>query len=244
MKSVTRLTIVQMKLFLREPAAFFFTLVFPALLLVLYGAIWGNEPAFGTPFGYIDFQLPALAGIVIGTVAFMSIPVATATAREQKILRRYKATPLHPLAYIAAEVAVYFLLSLGSMILLVIVGRLLFGLRFDGNILLVLVGFALSALAFIATGYLVASLAPTSRVAQVVGNVVYFPMLFLSGATLPQDIMPEGIRRLSEWLPMTHLVRLMQDLWLGEGWSWSAAAILAGMLVIGTVVAARTFRWE
>jgi ABC-2 type transport system permease protein len=81
-------------------------------------------------------------------------------------------------------------------------------------------------------------------VAQVVGNVVYFPMLFLSGATLPQEIMPEGIRQIAQWLPMTHLVDLMQDLWLGDGWSWSAALILAAMLGVGTVVAAVTFRWE
>jgi ABC-2 type transport system permease protein len=250
MNSFIKLSIVQLKIFLREPAAFFFTLVFPVLLLVLFGVIWGNEPAPpGTPFylggfGYVDYAVPALAALVIGTTALMSIPVATATAREQKILRRFKATPLHPLVYIASDVVIYFAVSLIGMILLIIVGLVAFDLRFGGNWLAVLGAFTLSALAFIASGYLIAGLAPTARIAQVVGQLVYFPMMFLSGAAVPLQLMPDAVRNAAELLPMTMMVRLLQDLWFGNGWYVTGILFMVVLLVVGTILSARTFRWE
>jgi ABC-2 type transport system permease protein len=250
MNSFIKLSIVQFKTFMREPAAFFFTLVFPVLLLTMFGLIWGNEPAPpGTTFylggfGYVDYEVPALAGLIIGTTALMSIPVATATAREQKILRRFKATPLHPLVYLASDVVVYFAISLMGMILLIIVGLVVFGLRFNGSWFAILGAFTLSSLAFIAAGYLVAGLAPTARIAQVVGQLVYFPMMFLSGAAIPLQLMPEGVQNIAELLPMTMMVRLLQDLWFGVGWHIPGIVFMVVLLVVGTILSARTFRWE
>lgn len=244
MRSLVKLTIIQTRLFLREPTALFFTLLFPALLLVLFGAVWGNEPTFGTPYGYIDFQVPALSGIVIGTVALMSIPVTTANNREKQILRRYKVSPLPAWHYIASDIVVNFTVALASMGLLVLIGRQLFDLRFSGHWGSVVAGFTLSALAFMAFGYLVAGVAPSPRVAQVTGNLLYFPMMFLSGAALPLQILPEGVRAVSDWLPMTHMVTLLQDLWFGAGWTMTPVWVLVGLLVVGGVLSSRFFRWE
>ena len=243
-RSLIQMTIVQFKLFLREPVAFFFTLIFPAFMLLLFGVIWGNEPFPGETFGYIDFQVPALAGLIVGTVGMISIPIATATAREQQILRRYRATPMRPATYILAEIAVNLGVALISMIILVILGRLIFDLRLAENWGLVLGGFLLSTLAFFAGGYIIASLAPTARVAQVAGNLIYFPMLFLSGASIPLTIMPAGVQEAAQWLPMTHVVTLMQDVWLGGSWNWTSATVLGVILLAGGLLAARLFRWE
>lgn len=244
MHAFTKLTQSQFKLYMREPVALFFTVIFPALLLVLFGAIWGNDAGYAGPHGYIDLQVPALSGIVIGTVALASIPITTATNRELKILRRFKATPMRSSTYIAADITVNFLVALLSMIVLVAIGRLLFGLRFGGNWAAVLGGFLLSALSFMSFGYIIASLAPTGRIAQVAGQLLYFPMMFLSGAALPLQIMPDGIRQVAQWLPMTHMVKLLQDLWFGNGWDGTAVAVLGGLLVVGGIVSARIFRWE
>ncbi len=245
MSAFLKLSTVQFKLFLREPLAFFFTLVFPMLLMLFFGVVWGNDPSsFFGGYGYIDQAVPALAALIVGTVGFMSVPVSTASAREQKILRRYQATPLRPSTYLASEVVVYFLLSLGGMILLIIVGKLLFDLRFDGSWLAVLGGFTLSALAFVAAGYVIAGLAPTSRVAQVVGQLAFFPMIFLSGASIPLQVMPEGVRNAAQWLPMTQMVKMLQGLWFGQGWNLTALAVTVGLMVVGTLLAIPAFRWE
>jgi ABC-2 type transport system permease protein len=246
-RSFLKLSIIQFKLFLREPLAFFFTIIFPVALLLLFGAIWGNEPGSagpGNPHGYIDSEVPALTGLIIATIALMSLPIATAAAREHKLLRRYRATPLSPAIYLAADVTVYFFIALAGLALLVLTGKLVFDMHVAGNKLSIVAGFLLSTLSFIAGGYLIASLAPSERSAQIIGQFIYFPMMFLSGATMPLAILPKNIRQVSEWLPLTHVVRLLQNLWYGEGWDMTAVIVLLALLVIGTILSTRFFRWE
>ncbi len=176
----------------------------------------------------------------------MGIPIDTATSRETGILRRYRATPLHPTVYLVASVVVYLAIALLGMAVLVIVGKVVFGLRVAGSWPSILAAFLLSAGAFFSLGYLIASLVPTARVAQAVGMVVFFPMMFLSGAGLPLQMLPEVLQKVSEFLPLTYVVRLIQGLWFGEAWSalWLPTLVLAGILLAGTALATRFFRWE
>ena len=82
--------------------------------------------------------------------------------------------------------------------------------------------------------------------AQALGQAIFFPMMFLSGAAIPVQVMPHGMRSISEFMPLTHVIRLLQGLWFGEPWSayWIQIAVLVGMLVVGLAISARTFRWE
>jgi ABC-2 type transport system permease protein len=249
MQGFRKLFLMQFKLYLREPIAFFFSLAYPALLLLFFGTIYGNDPApefWGRNFGTVDASVPAYVGIIIGTVALMGIPIDTASNRESGVLRRYRATPLHPLVYLLANVIVYLMITLLGMGILVVVGRLVFGLRMAGSWFSVFVALILSALAFFSAGYLIASMAPTARIAQVVGMVIFFPMMFLSGAGMPLQLLPETLQRVSKFLPLTYVVRLVQGLWFGDPWRtlWLPVLVLVGMIVIGTTASARFFRWE
>ncbi|MFQ5615848.1 MAG: ABC transporter permease [Anaerolineales bacterium] len=250
MRSSYKLLLVETKLFLREPEAFFFTLAFPLIVLFVFGGIFGNEPSdiYGG-YGQVDASVPAYVAMVIATVALMGIPVRLATLREQGILRRLRATPLRPAAILTTQLVVNFGMILLGSIFLVIAGKVFYDLRFGGGVekaVSVLAAFTLSAASFMAVGFLIASLAPTARVAQAIGMVLFFPMLFLSGATIPLEEMPESVVRLSEMLPLTHVVGLLQGLWRDEAWSdhGLTLAMLTGMLVIGGIMSARTFQWE
>jgi len=249
MRGTWNLFVMQFKLYLREPVAFFFTLAYPTMLLLLFGFIYGNQPDFefwGRNFGTVDASVPAYAGIIIGTVAMMGIPIDTATSRETGILRRYRATPLHPAVYLAASVVVYLAIALLGMAILVVVGKLVFGLRMAGSWPSILAAFTLSAGAFFSIGYLIAGLVPTARVAQAVGMVIFFPMMFLSGAGMPLQLLPEALQKVSDFLPLTYVVRLIQGLWFGEAWRalWLPTLVLCGILLAGTLLATRFFRWE
>ena len=127
---------------------------------------------------------------------------------------------------------------------MVVVGAFAFDVKFSGDWSEVCAGFTLSALSFMAFGYLVASLAPTARAASVGGQLLYMPMIFVSGATMPLSIMPDGIQAVSQWLPVTHIVILMQDAWFGRGWPMLSVWVLLGILVVGGALSARLFRWE
>ncbi len=76
--------------------------------------------------------------------------------------------------------------------------------------------------------------------------VLFYPVLFLSGTTIPRQAFPPTLRSFSEFLPLTHVVELVRGLWFGQAWSehLTAVAVLVGMLVMGTAISARTFRWE
>jgi ABC-2 type transport system permease protein len=119
-------------------------------------------------------------------------------------------------------------------------------LRFQGNAFSVWAGFTLSSLAFFALGYLIAGVAPTARIAQAVGMVAAFPMMFLSGSAIPLEVLPATIRKVAMFIPLTHVVTLMRGLWAGEGWGrhLTEAAVLGGVLGAGMLLSARFFRWE
>lgn len=247
MRSLWKLTLTEAKLFLREPMAAFFTLAFPLMMLFLFGSIYGNEP---TPYfdgrGSVDVSVPAYMAMIIATTGLLSIAIQMAAYREKGVLRRYRAAPLRPQVILGAEVLVNFAMTLLGAILLVVAAKVVYNLRFEGNAPAVLASFALACLSFFSVGFVIAGLAPTARLAQIAGMVVFYPMLFLSGATIPLQELPETVRSVSRVLPLTHVVTLLQGLWFGESWGdhLTEVAVLLVMLAAGVVVSAVTFRWE
>lgn len=247
MKSLLKMTWMEAKLFLREPMGAFFTLIFPLMMLFLFGSIYGNEPTplFGGR-GTIDISVPAYTAMIIATSGLMSVTITMAAYREKGILRRLRATPVSPLVVLTAQLLVVFAMTSLGMGLLVAAGKLVYHMRFEGNALSVLAGFTLSSLSFFALGFILAGLMPTARTAQVVGMVLLYPMLFLSGAGFPRELLPEAIKKVSTFLPLTYVVDLLRGLWIGETWGQhlTSVLVLSGILLGGVLLAARVFRWE
>lgn len=244
MQALLRLTYTEFKLFVREPAAVFFTLAFPVLVVLLFGSIFGGYPVHGTQMQTIDLYTPAYTGLVIGTVGLIGLPSTLAVYRERGILRRLRATPLRPTRILTAHVLVNLAMTLAGIALLVATAALFLDLRMPHAPGLVFIALTLSSLSFLAVGFLLASLLPSVRVAQAVGQALFFPMFFLSGAALPVKQMPAWLQSVSDYVPLTYAVRLVQDLWIGEGWNWAAAAVLVVVLVLATLLTTRVFRWE
>jgi ABC-2 type transport system permease protein len=247
MRGFWKLTFVEMKLFLREPVAAFFTLAFPLMLLFLFGSIYGNEPTpFFGGYGSVDVSVPGYTAMIIATSGLLSLAINMASYREHGILRRLKATPLRPQAILGAQVIVIFLMTALGMALLIIAGKMVYGLRFEGNPLSVLAAFVLSCMSFFALGFVLAGLLSTARTAQIVAMAIFYPMIFLSGAGLPREILPQNIREFAQVLPLTHVVTLLQGLWRGQslGDHVLELGILSALLIIGILISAKTFRWE
>jgi len=241
------MTWMETKLFLREPVGAFFTLVFPLMFLFLFGSIYGNVPQkeFNGQ-GTVDISVPAYTAMIVATTGLVGLTITMAAYRENGILRRLRTTPINPLVVLMAQVIVLFMMTFLGMILLILAGKLVYHLRFEGNVLSVLAGFTLSSLSFFAIGFVLAGLMPTARTAQVVGMVILYPMLFLSGAGFPRELLPETIIKISRFLPLTYVVTLLRGLWIGETWSQhiTDVLVLAGVLVVGVVVSIKTFRWD
>ena len=138
------------------------------------------------------------------------------------------------------------LLCILGTILLVIVGKIVFNLNFFGNLVSFLIAFLISVICIFSIGFLIAAVAPNNRAANAIAYLVYFPMLFLSGATVPLQIMPPIIVTISKFLPLTYCVELLQGTWLGNPLSdfLKAIGILLAVSIICIGVSIRAFRWE
>ena len=247
MRAFWKYTWTEIKLYLREPMGAFFTLLFPLMMLFLFGSIYGNEPSpLFNGYGTIDISIPAYTAMIISTTGLMGLNITMATYREKGILRRLRITPLRPHVILAGQVVVIFLMTIAGMLLLILAGSLVYNLRFEGRALDVILAFFLGSLSFFSLGFVLASVMPTARTAQVVGMVIFYPMLFLSGAGIPLEILPAGVRNFSKFLPLTHVVTLLRGLWIGEIWSQHLTEVwvLLGVLAAGVLISSLTFRWE
>lgn len=242
-----KLASVETKLYLRETVAAFFTLGFPLMMLFMFGSIYGNQPVamFGG-HGTVDVSVPSYIAMITGTTGLMSLVPLIAGYREQGILRRFSATPIRPLVFLAAEVTVLFLMTAAGMALLVVAAKVAYGLRFSGNALSVAAAFVLVCLSLYSLGFLLAGLLRTYRTASAVTMVVFYPMLFLSGAGMPREILPAWMQRVGLVFPMTHAVTLLRGLWFGDPWAkfGREVAILAAFAVACTVASTRLFRLD
>ncbi len=247
MRGLAKLTWVEMKLYLREPMAAFFTLAFPLLMLFLFGSIYGNKPTpFFGGYGAVDVSVPAYTAMLIGSAGLFSLAIFLASYREQGILRRLQCTPLAPLTVLLSQLLVVLAMMTAGMMLLVLAGKVFYHLRFNGSVLSVAAAYLLSSLSICAIGLVLAALLPTARTAQVVAMALYYPMIFLSGATIPREVLPAGVRAFSQVLPLTHVVNLLRGLWIGEPWGKHLieTAVLLLVLVSGCLIAGRAFRWD
>ncbi len=248
LKSLLKMTWVEAKLFLREPVGAFFTLIFPLMMLFIFGTIYGSQPVPGTSStqGAISSLIPAFTAMIIGMAGLMPVTITMATYRENGILRRLQTTPVSPLVVMTAQVIVVFMMTSLGVLLLLTAGKLVYHIQFQGNAFSVLGGFVLASLSFFGIGFVLAGSMPTARTAQIVAMVLLYPMLIFSGAAWPRELMPAAVAKFSAFLPLTYVVTLLKGLWVGEAWSQhiTDVIVLAGVLVVGVMISIKTFRWE
>jgi ABC-2 type transport system permease protein len=243
MHALWTMTWTEAKLFMREPAAVFFTLAFPLLLLLVFGAIFGNAPIGDTGFGNVDRSVPGYIAIMIGALSLIGVPITLATYREKGVLRRFRVTPMPTWLVLAAHGLVALVMVLIGTGLVIGAAVALFDLRLPAAPVGVLAATVLGSVSFLAVGFLLGGTLPTARTAQAVGMALFFPMLFLSGAALPRLLFPDLLRQISLFFPLTHVVTLIQNVWMGAGWNTVSLAVLTGLLVTSTAGAIALFRW-
>jgi ABC-2 type transport system permease protein len=246
-RAIWEMTRTEFKITARNFISMFFSLLFPSLMLFMFGGIYGNTPQeIFNGYGTLDVTLPAYSVIIIAVTGIMNLPLSISTYRERKVLKRYMATPMSPSYVIFSQIVVNFVLSIAGMLILAGVGAAVYDLHFMGEFWPVAFAYILSILASFAIGFIIASTAPNMKAATAIANTVYFPMLFLTGATFPLELMPDTMRNISKAFPLTYAVELLKGVWLGGSLSDYAVQIivLASVFVVGIIVSILLFRWE
>jgi ABC-2 type transport system permease protein len=246
LKGFWKLTWVETKVFVREPMGFVGSIVMPVVIFVAFGRAFGAGRSAMTSTLALPFNVAILAALVIAVGAVQSLIAIISIYREGGILKRLRATPLSPVTILGAQVVVKLALTVVSLALLVLAGRRLFPGVMQVNVLSFAAALLLGTLSILSLGFVLASLVPTARFAQLIGAVVMYPMLALSGLFFPVERLPRALQVVALGLPTTHAVRLMQGVWDGSGWGahWGSVVALVLLFAAYTGLSTRVFRWE
>lgn len=241
MRNTWRLTLVRIRLALRNRAFFFFSLVMPLAFLFFFVAIFAKGREQWT--AYILGAVLTLS--VMGS--FWGLSVQLVTFREQGILRRFRLAPLGAGPMLASSILSNYLMTLPTVAIEVMLCRWLFHMQSWGNLWAMLVLVTFGSAAFAAFGLIVASVTNTMQETQMINNLIWSCFLFLSGASVPLAAFPPWIQRVSFFLPATYLATGLESATTNLATFGEVAEDIVA-LAIGILVAfeisRHLFRWE
>jgi ABC-2 type transport system permease protein len=233
----------QQLLFWRNREAAFFSFLFPILLLVLIGSVYGDEPI--EDVNAPTFLLIGLLGYGVAANAFAGLAITLVVRREAGLLKRVRGTPLGPGTYLTAVIG-----STVVVIVLQVIAQLLLGVYvldadWPDRPLLFAFAILLGAAAFAALGIAITTVVRTAEGSSAVVNAIYLPMAFISGVFFSTEEMPAFLQAISEVLPLTYFLDLIHASFVpGESFDPSALAAVTVWGLVGLAVALRGFRWE
>jgi len=241
-KGFRTLVRTQARLLWREPAVVLSGVVLPVALIVVFGSI----PAFAKPAANLggkttlDVYVPTFAMLSSVLTALTALPVTFADLRERGVLRRLAVSPVPAAGLLAAQVTVIASAAATTALLVVLIGTVGFGASLPAHLGLMLASYVLGTTALISLGLVIAARARSAGIATGLGVPTMIVNFFFAGVYVPLQQLPQVLRTISGFVPYGAIV----DTWSGTGAAWQHLLVLAGYTVVGSVAAARFFKWE
>jgi ABC-2 type transport system permease protein len=221
----------------------FFSVIMPFAFFFLYAGVFAK----GNPRGVRYLLGPIIALTVMGS--FWGLSAALVMFREQGILRRFHVTPVTASDMLASSIVANFILTLPTIIVELLFARFIFHVKDFGDVSTAFVLIALGTMSFASLGLVVASVTNTMQETQVINQLIWLPLIFLSGATIPLADLPQVVQRVGLFLPATYLVTELQDAiyWSAALWNRDVLIALASLALWACLtffLSAQLFRWE
>jgi len=249
--------LLEVKQQLRNKQALFFTLLFPVMLLVLFGAIFGGGKVDGTD---VPLRQVFIAGIIASGVmsaSFSSLAIGIAIERDEGLLKRLAATPMPKAAYFIGKLAMTMLLSMAEVAVMLTVGVLLYGLDMPSTAtrwLTLLWVLVLGNLSCSLLGMAYSRLARNGRSAAAVVQPPYIALQFISGVFFVFSNLSGPLQVVASIFPLKWMAQGMRSVFLPDGFarvepagSWEhprVALVLLAWTVGAFVVCTLTWRWQ
>jgi len=226
--------------FWRNPAAAFFTFVFPLMFMVIFNVLIGR----GNPEAS-RFFTPAIIVFAVITATYTNLAMSVTMARDEGILKRMRGTPLPAWAYLAGRIGHAIAIGVLLVIIVAAFGALFYGVEVPWRQLpQLLLTLVLGAATFCILGLALTSFVPNADAAPAVVNATVLPLLFISNVFIRLDAAPAWIEAVSRFFPVRHFADAMLDVYAGSGLAWSDLGVMAAWALAGAVVALRFFSWE
>lgn len=207
---------VEQKLFFRSPDVIVFNLAMPCVAFLLISLIAGNKAAGNMGLTFLQSSYVALSTVGICCSAFMSIPISLVEYRSSRVLKRMYYSPCSPARLLACDTISSGVMAVISTLILTVTAVLFFGYRMKGNVFVYAGFWFLTMISMFSIGLIVASLCRTTKSLNVATSLLYFPMLLFSGATIPVEILPKGLRFFADILPLGVGINLLKSASIGQ----------------------------
>src|SRR5262245_44270209 len=247
MRALLKLTWLEIRIFMREPLGLVAAIGVPvAMFLVLGRSVSPGTANSARATQFLAQDLPLFVSIFISINAALSLIAVISIYREDGILKRLRATPLRPAVILGAHVLVKLVFTGISLELMILAGRQFYPVTPQPHVATFALAVVVTTVAILCMGFIVASMVPTARFAQLIGSAIFYPMLAVSGMFVPLASMPRSLALLGNVLPMSHAVALLRGAWVGAGWLELLPHLgaLALTIAISLALTTRVFRWE
>jgi ABC-2 type transport system permease protein len=232
---------LERRMFWRNPSAAFFSFVLPLLFLALFGAVFsGNQKN-------LNIIVPGIAGMSIMATTFSALTMNMVYLREQGILKRIRGTPLSSNAYLGGVLGNVATNSCIQLVLVVVAGKVFFGTGWPKDWIELLVYLVIGVACMASLGIAWSHVIPNYDAAAAYSNIIFLPMIFISGVFYDVDNAPTFLRDIAQVLPLTHIVdglsgALVTGASLAD--NLNGLAIVALWTAFGVFFAIRGFSWE
>ncbi len=190
------------------------------------------------------FVVPGLVAVILVMICALLTSIAITREKESGTLEQILTTPVHPGQVIAGKVVPYLVIASLDAALVLIIGRLVFGVPMAGS-WFVLAAYSLLYLGIaLALGLLISAITSSQQVAMSLAlTVTMLPTLMLSGFIFPIASMPLPLRVFSHAIPATYYLEVIRGVMLkGEAWFPFQAGVMALMFIALMGLAVRRFK--
>jgi len=246
MKKVYTISVALTKNWLRSKFGVFFSFLFPVVLLLMFMALFGEGgPVEDMEHAPIDHYLPGLIATFVMVNGVLGVTINITEYKRNGTLKRLIASPLRKRDWVLANVAQQTLLAVVMTVVMILIAIILFDAQVH-NAFYSLGFIFVGAIAFCTVGMVLGGLLKDSEAASGVGNAIAFPMMFLSGAFVPFEMMPDYLQVVARFLPLYYFYTGLQEVMVLE----NPSGAVTGFLVIGIfaifflVLAVTTIKWK
>jgi ABC-2 type transport system permease protein len=237
------------KVFWRNPASVFFTVLLPVIFLFIFATIFGDDAI--EELGGIKtttYYVPAIITLAVVSATAQSLAISLTVDRENGILKRSRGTPLPSSIFIAGRIGNAIVISVLGLVVVAAIGRIVYDVEIPWDRLpAIVVTLAVGAAAFCCIGVALTAMIPSEDAAPAITNAVLLPLYFLSGVFIPESEIPDGVLKVADVFPIRHFFEAFFTAWTpsttGSGFEWGHLGIVAGWGLAALLIAIWTFRW-
>ena len=238
------------RLFWRTPIGAFFTIGLPLVMLVIFVAIFGNDP-IGTSYGEFataQFYAASLGVFAAASATYTNLAINLTMRRDDGVLKRVRGTPIPPWVFLAGAILSGMWIAAFATTLMVGIGIVAYGVDVQlAQLPAMIVAFLAGTACFATLGVALAAVAKTVSV-PAIANATILPLAFLSNVFVPLEDPPSWLNLIGDIFPLkpfaVAFTEAMSPFSDAPVFEWDRLLVLMAWTLLGAFVAARRFRWE